>query len=85
MGVWSQEVLEILVGSALQLSNSAHNQDLGSIHREYLLRSQALENMFLEAKWDDDERNYVMNSAKIGIKENYSLGKTNALEHGRHF
>lgn len=41
--------------------------------------------MFLEAKWDDDEGNYGINGAKMGIKENYSLGKIKAFGHERHF
>lgn len=48
-GMIPRGIRNIRIGSALQLSNSAHNQELGSIHGEYLLRSQALENMFLEA------------------------------------
>ena len=36
---------------------------------EQLLHSQALENMFLEAKCDDDEGNYGVNNAKTVIKK----------------
>lgn len=84
-GLSPRGIRNIRAGGTLQLSDSAHNQELGGIHREYLLRRQALENRFLEAKWDDDEGNYVMNGAKIVIKENYSLGKINTSGHGGHF
>ena len=49
-GVTPRGIRNIRAGSTLQLSNSAHNQELGSIHGEDLLHRQALENMFLEAK-----------------------------------
>ena len=45
-----QEALEVSVGSALQLSDSAYNPELGGIHRECLVHRQAPENVTLEAK-----------------------------------